>query len=317
MGINLRGRSFLSLKTFSPQEISFLLDLAADLKIKKRLRIDAPTMRGRSIALIFEKHSTRTRCAFAVAAYDEGAHVEFLTNADTHLDGEEDIRDSARVLGRMFDGIEFRGFRHSTVEALAKWSGVPVWNGLTDDHHPTQILADMLTIRERMGSLKGRRLVFCGDARNNVANSLMIGCAKLGLHYVAAAPKDLFPREDLVEECRRFIKDEATEADISLVEDPREAVRGADVIYTDVWASMGEESIFEERSRVLMPYQVNSSLFAATGRDDTIFLHCLPAQRGHEVTEEVIEHSRSFVFDEAENRLHTIKAVMVATIGDI
>ena len=315
MAINLHGRNFLTLKDFSKTEIEFLLDLSQDLKNKKRAGIYQPLLRGRSVALIFEKASTRTRCAFVVAAYDEGAHAEYLTKNDIHLGGKEDTKDTARVLGRMFDGIQFRGFKHSTVEELAKYAGVPVWNGLTDDYHPTQILADMLTIRERFGSLKGRKLVFMGDTRNNMGNSLMIGCSKLGLHYVACGHKSLWPKEELTAECEKIISGSGSGGSVSMTDDPREAVAGADVIYTDVWYSMGEEEKAAERKATLAPYQVNMELFRATGRDDTIFMHCLPAYKGNEVTEEVFEHHNSLVFDEAENRLHTIKAVMVATIN--
>lgn len=316
MSFNLRGRHFLTLKDFTPKEIEFLLDLSANLKEKKRLRINSPSMRGRNIALLFEKPSTRTRCAFTVAAIDEGAHPEYLGKNDIHLGGKEDTKDTARVLGRMFDGIQYRGFAHSTVEELARYAGVPVWNGLTDEYHPTQILADMLTLKEHLGRLKGLKFVYMGDARNNMGNSLMIGCAKLGLHYVGCAPKELDPAPELVAECRKMIEDEHTGASIVLEADPKKAVQGADVIYTDVWYSMGEEDKAAERKKLLAPYQVNMDLFGSTGKD-TLFMHCLPAFKGNEVTEDVFEHPRSVVFDEAENRMHTIKAVMVATIGDI
>ncbi|MDR0653466.1 MAG: ornithine carbamoyltransferase [Synergistaceae bacterium] len=317
MALNLHGRNFLTLKDFSGREIEFLLELSADLKAKKRARTHNPLMRGRNVALIFEKASTRTRCAFTVAAIDEGAHPEYLSKNDIHLGTKEDVKDTARVLGRMFDGIQFRGFKHSVVEELARYAGVPVWNGLTDDYHPTQILADMLTIRERFGSLKGKKLVFMGDTRNNMGNSLMIGCAKLGLHYVACGHKSLFPSEDLAGECERIASESDSGATITATDDPREAVRGADVIYTDVWYSMGEEAKAAERKALLSPYQVNMDLFRATGNRETVFMHCLPAYKGNEVTEDVFEHPNSVVFEEAENRMHTIKAVMVATIGDI
>jgi ornithine carbamoyltransferase len=317
MAINLHGRNFLTLKDFSKREIEFLLDLSANLKEKKRLRENNPLMRGRNVALIFEKASTRTRCAFTVAAADEGAHAEYLGKNDIHFGGKEDTKDTARVLGRMFDGIQFRGFKHSTVEELAKYAGVPVWNGLTDEYHPTQILADMLTARERFGSLKGRKLVFMGDTRNNMGNSLMIGCAKLGLRYVACGHKSLWPAEELVAECRKIAAEELSGAEISMTADPKEAVAGADIIYTDVWYSMGEEDKAAERKALLSGYQVNMDLFKSTGSDETIFMHCLPAFKGNEVTEDVFEHPNSLVFEEAENRLHTIKAVMTATIGDI
>jgi ornithine carbamoyltransferase len=305
------------LKDFTTGEIEFLLDLSASLKEKKRLRAGRPLMRGRNVALIFEKASTRTRCAFTVAAFDEGAHAEFLGKNDIHFGVKEDTKDTARVLGRMFDGIQFRGFRHSTVEELARYAGVPVWNGLTDDYHPTQILADMLTIKERFGGLRGRKLVYVGDARNNMGNSLMIGCAKLGLHYVGCAPEELLPKPEMIELCKKIAAESAAGGRIETITDKREAVKGADVIYTDVWYSMGEEDKAAERKKLLSPYQVDVELLNATGSDETIFLHCLPAFKGNEVTEEVFEHPRSLVFDEAENRLHTIKAVMAATIGDI
>ncbi|MDR1885345.1 MAG: ornithine carbamoyltransferase [Synergistaceae bacterium] len=317
MAPNLRGRSFLTLRDFTRQEIEFLLNMASDLKAKKRVRNLNPLLKGRNIALIFEKASTRTRCAFTVAAIDEGGHAEYLGKNDIHLGAKEDTKDTARVLGRMFDGIQFRGFEHSTVEELARYAGVPVWNGLTDEYHPTQILADMLTIREHLGDLRGKKLVFVGDARNNMGNSLMIGCAKLGLHYVGCAPESLLPAPERVEECKKIAEDSAAGGSIAMVTDPREAVRGADIIYTDVWYSMGEEEKASERRALLSPYQVNMSLFEATGKAGTLFMHCLPAYKGNEVTEDVFEHPRSIVFDEAENRLHTIKAVMVATIGDV
>lgn len=317
MSFNLHGRHFLTLKDFTTQEIEFLLQLSTDLKNKKRTRTQYPLLKGRNIALIFEKASTRTRCAFTVAAIDEGAHPEYLGKNDIHLGAKEDTKDTARVLGRMFDGIQFRGFSHATVEELAKYAGVPVWNGLTDEYHPTQILADMLTIRENFGTLKGRKLVYVGDARNNMGNSLMIGCAKLGLHYVACAPASLFPSKEMVDTGKRIAQESSMGGTIELIEDPKAAVKDADVIYTDVWYSMGEEDKAAERKKLLTPYQVNMDLFKATGKSETIFMHCLPAYKGNEVTEDVFEHPHSKVFDEAENRMHTIKAVMVATIGDI
>lgn len=313
MAINLRGRSFLTLKDFTSREIAYLLDLSMDLKRKKRAGIKGDLLENKNVALIFEKSSTRTRCAFTVACIDEGAHPEFLGKNDIHLGKKEDVQDTARVLGRMFDGIQFRGFSQDLVEALAKHSGVPVWNGLTDAYHPTQILADFLTIQETFGKLKGLKLVYIGDGRNNMANSLMIGAAKVGMHCTIAAPESLFPEASLVEEVRAIAAE--TGAQIVLESDPKKAVRDADAIYTDVWASMGEEDKVADRIALLTPYQVNSELMAATGNPETIFLHCLPANKGQEVTEEVFESSRSLVFDEAENRLHTIKAVMVATLG--
>ncbi len=314
MPVNLKGRSFLTLKDFTPEEIEYLLKLSADLKAKKRMGIRGNLLAGKNIALIFEKPSTRTRCAFTVACIDEGAHPEYLGKNDIQLGHKEDVKDTARVLGRMFDGIEFRGFKQSVVEELARYSGVPVWNGLTDTYHPTQILADFLTIQENFGHLKGIRLVYCGDGRNNMANSLMIGSAKMGIHFVIAAPKSLWPESSLVETCQAIAKE--TGATIQFMEDALEAVKGADAIYTDVWASMGEEDKMAERVALLSPYQVNSKLMAATGKESTIFLHCLPAVKGKEVTEEVFESKNSKVFDEAENRLHTIKAVMVATLAN-
>lgn len=313
MAINLRGRSFLTLKDFTSREIAYLLDLSMDLKRKKRAGIKGDLLENKNVALIFEKSSTRTRCAFTVACIDEGAHPEFLGKNDIHLGKKEDVQDTARVLGRMFDGIQFRGFSQDLVEALAKHSGVPVWNGLTDAYHPTQILADFLTIQEAFGKLKGLKLVYIGDGRNNMANSLMIGAAKVGMHCTIAAPESLFPEASLVEEVRAIAVE--TGAQIVLESDPKKAVKDADAIYTDVWASMGEEDKVADRIALLTPYQVNSELMSATGNSETIFLHCLPANKGQEVTEEVFESSRSLVFDEAENRLHTIKAVMVATLG--
>ncbi|HON33417.1 MAG TPA: ornithine carbamoyltransferase [Synergistales bacterium] len=315
MPINLRGRSFLTLKDFTTGEIQYLLDLSVSLKEKKRMGIRGNTLAGKSIALIFEKPSTRTRCAFTVACVDEGGHPEFLGKNDIQLGHKESVKDTAKVLGRMFDGIQYRGFKQSVVEDLALYSGVPVWNGLTDQYHPTQILADFLTIQENFGKLKGLRLVYVGDGRNNMANSLMIGSAKMGIHFAIAAPGGLFPEKDLVEECRMIASD--TGATIEFYEDPRKAVSKADAIYTDVWASMGEEDKLAERVALLKPYQVNSDLLKATGNADCIFLHCLPAVKGNEVTEEVFESRNSKVFDEAENRLHTIKAIMVSTIGDL
>jgi ornithine carbamoyltransferase len=317
MPVNLRGRNFITLKDFTTEEIEFLLELSAELKAKKRLRTYHPLMRGKNVALIFEKASTRTRCSFIAAAFDEGAHAEYLNKNDIHFGEKEDTKDTARILGRMFDGIQFRGFKHSVVEELAKYAGVPVWNGLTDDYHPTQILADMLTIKEHFGGLRGKKLAYVGDARNNMGNSLMIGCAKLGLHYAGCAPASLQPKSEMTELCEKIALESASGGSVEMFTDPKEAVKGADVIYTDVWYSMGEEDKAAERKKLLSPYQVNMELFEATGRNDTIFLHCLPAYKGNEVTEDVFEHSRSKVFDEAENRLHTIKAIMVATIGDI
>ena len=311
MAVNLKGRSFLTLMDFSPAEIDYLLTLSADLKAKKRAGIRGNTLAGKNVALIFEKSSTRTRCAFTVACNDEGAFPEYLNKNDIQLGAKEDIKDTARVLGRMFDGIEFRGFKQETVEALAQYSGVPVWNGLTDIDHPTQVLADFLTLRENFGRLRGLKLVYLGDGRNNMSNALMIGCAKMGVDYVVSSPIELEPNHDLLAKCRSI----AAHSTITVINDPKEAVKGADAIYTDVWVSMGEEALKEERYRLLGGWQVNSKIMAATGKDSTIFLHCLPAVKGSEVTEEVFESEASKVFDEAENRMHTIKAVMVATLG--
>ena len=310
--MNLKGRSFLTLKDYTPEEIEYLIDLAADLKAKKKQGITGNSLKGKNIALIFEKPSTRTRCAFTVGCVDEGGHPEYLGKDDIQLGHKESVEDTARVLGRMFDGIEFRGFKQDTVEKLAKYSGVPVWNGLTDIDHPTQILADFLTLKEQFGQLKGLHLVYAGDGRNNMANSLMIGAAKLGLHFTILAPKSLWPEEGLVLTCKIYA--DASQGTITITDD-LEAVKGADAIYTDVWCSMGEEALAAERIAVLKPYQVNQELMNKTGKDSTVFLHCLPAVKGNEVTEDVFEKYAEVVFDESENRMHTIKAVMVATLG--
>ena len=314
MSVDLRGRSFLTLKDFTGEEIEYLVDLAKDLKEKKKKRIFEKNLLNKNVALIFEKPSTRTRCSFTVGAIDEGAHPEYLGKDDIQLGHKETVEDTARVLGRMFDGIEFRGFSQETVEKLAKYSGVPVWNGLTDEDHPTQVLADFLTIKEKFGRLKGINFVYVGDGRNNMANALMIGCAKMGLNFVIGAPESLFPEEKLVELCKGYAKESGST--ITITSDVKEAVKNADVIYTDVWISMGEEDKKEERVALLKDYQVNDELMNSTGNPDTIFMHCLPAVRGYEVTNEVIEGEKSVVFDEAENRMHTIKAVMVATLKD-
>lgn len=314
MGVNLKGRSFLTLKDYSKEEIEYLVDLAIDLKEKKKKGIFERHLEHKNVALIFEKPSTRTRCSFTVGCIDEGAHPEYLGKNDIQLGHKETVEDTARVLGRMFDGIEFRGFSQEVVEKLAKYSGVPVWNGLTDEDHPTQVLADFMTIKEKFGKIEGVKFVFIGDGRNNMANALMIGCSKMGVHFVIAAPKSLWPDEKLVEECRGFAKESG--ATIEITDDPKAAVKDADIIYTDVWVSMGEEAKSAERVALLKPYQVNAELFKATGKDSTIFMHCLPAVRDYEVTNDIIEGPMSVVFDEAENRMHTIKAVMVATLGD-
>lgn len=325
--MNLKGRHLLTLKDFTPEEIQYLIDYAAELKAKKKSGEVGTLLKGKNIVLLFEKTSTRTRCAFEVAAFDEGANVTFLTNSQ--MGKKESIEDTAIVLGRFYDGIEFRGFEQKTVEILAERSGVPVWNGLTDDDHPTQVLADMLTIQENFGSVKGKRLVYVGDARNNMGNALMIGCAKLGMHFVAVAPESLFPEETLVAEMKALC--ETTGGSITLSADIKAGVKNADVIYTDVWVSMGEEAQMADRIKLLSPYQVNMEMIKATGNDDVIFLHCLPAFHDlettvaqdvkekfgldeMEVTDEVFRSKHSVVFDEAENRMHTIKAVMCASL---
>ena len=330
MGISLKGRHFLTLKDFTADEIRYLLDLAADLKQKKRLGIRTNSLEGKNIVLLFEKTSTRTRCAFEVAAMDEGGGVTFLGSGDSQMDKKESTADTAQVLGRFYDGIEFRGFKQETVETLAKYAGVPVWNGLTDLYHPTQVLADMMTVREFVHKpLNKVKFVYVGDARNNMGNSLMIGCAKLGLDFAALAPKELWPDETLVEEMKVVAAESGGSITLS---DELDVVEGADVIYTDVWVSMGEEAFFAERIEQLKDYQVNAELMARTQNKDAIFLHCLPAfhdlnttvgRQVHEeygldameVSDEVFSGPQSRVFDQAENRLHTIKAVMVATIG--
>ena len=327
--MNLKGRSFLKLLDFTPEEILGLLDLAADLKSKKKSGVAHDICRGKNIALIFEKTSTRTRCAFEVAGHDLGMGVTYLDPSGSQIGRKESIADTARVLGRMYDGIEYRGYGQAIVEELAKHAGVPVWNGLTNEFHPTQILADMLTIRERFGRLKGIKLVYMGDARYNMGDSLMVGCAKLGMDFVACAPEKYFPNAELVETCRAIARE--TGATLSFIEDPAEAVKGAHVIYTDVWVSMGEpDAVWETRIRDLKPYQVNARLMDAA-LPEAVFMHCLPAfhdlntgigRQIHEkfgltameVTDEVFEGPRSIVFDEAENRMHTIKAVMAATL---
>ncbi|MBQ8357439.1 MAG: ornithine carbamoyltransferase [Clostridia bacterium] len=327
--MNLKGRHFLKLLDFTPAEIGYLIDLAAELKAKKKAGISHKLCEGKSIALIFEKTSTRTRCAFEVAANDLGMHPVYLDPNGSQIGKKESIPDTARVLGRMFDGIEYRGFGQEIVEELAAYAGVPVWNGLTNEFHPTQILADFLTIREHCGELKGKKLVYLGDARYNMGNSLMVGCAKMGMHFVAAAPKKYWPESALVEQCRAIAKE--TGATITFEEDPKKAVAGADVLYTDVWVSMGEpKEVFAERINDLSPYRVTKELMELAG-PQCRFMHCLPAfhdlgtvigreiyeQFGidcMEVTHEVIEGPQSIVFDEAENRMHTIKAVMAATL---
>lgn len=311
--VNLKGRSFLTLKDFTPEEISYLLELAAKKKAGKKKGILGKSLAGKNIALIFEKPSTRTRCAFTIGCVDEGGHPEYLGKDDIQLGYKESVEDTARVLGRMFDGIEFRGFSQEAVEKLAKYSGVPVWNGLTDAYHPTQILADFLTLQESFGKLAGLKLVFVGDGRNNMANSLMIGSAKMGLSFTILAPETLWPDLALVDECKAYAT--ASGGEIHITSDPA-AVEGADALYTDVWCSMGEEEKAAERIALLSPYQVNHELMKKTGKATTILLHCLPAVKGNEVTAELFEEHADVIFDEAENRMHTIKAVMVATLGE-
>ncbi len=314
MSLNLKGRHLLTLKDYSPREIDYLLDESTRLKQLKYDGVFPKSMQDKNIALIFEKPSTRTRCAFVVACVDEGAHPEYLGKNDIQMGKKESVADTARVLGRMFDGIQFRGFEHSTVEELAQYAGVPVWNGLTDSYHPTQVLADLLTVREQFGDLKGRKLVYAGDGRNNVANSLLVGCAKMGVDFVITAPESLFPDNELVETAQEYARMSGSSIDITT--DATKAVKNADAIYTDVWVSMGEEDQpgMQERVESLAPYQVNAGLMAATGRNDSIFMHCLPAVHDNEVTSEVFESRASVVFDEAENRVHTIKAVMVSSL---
>ena len=327
--MDFKGRSFLTLLDYTPEEITALLDLAAELKAKKKAGIPHRLCEGKNIALIFEKTSTRTRCAFEVAGADLGMHSVYLDPKASQIGKKESIADTARVLGRMFDGIEYRGFGQERVEALAKFAGVPVWNGLTNEFHPTQVLADLLTIQEHFGAIQGKKLVFLGDARYNMANSLMVGCAKMGMHFVACAPEKYFPNAALVEKCQAIAAQ--TGAALTFETDPLKAVQGADVLYTDVWVSMGEpESVWAERIADLTPYRVTSELMDAAGAQCR-FMHCLPAYHDletengaavyekfgiecMEVTNEVFESERSIVFDEAENRMHTIKAVMAATI---
>ncbi|MBL5981353.1 ornithine carbamoyltransferase [Petrotoga sp. 8T1HF07.NaAc.6.1] len=327
MPINLRGRSLLTLKDFTPEEIKYLLELSKDLKAKKRMGIKGDLLKGKNIVLLFEKTSTRTRCAFEVAAFDEGANVTFLTNSQ--MGKKESIEDTARVLGRFYDGIEFRGFKQETVEILAKYSGVPVWNGLTDEDHPTQVLADFLTIMENFEKpLNKIKFVYVGDGRNNMANALMIGASKMGMDFVIISPKELFPSKELINEMEMTAGENGGKITIT---DKLDAVANADVIYTDVWISMGEESKVEERIKLLKPYQVNMELIKKANNPEVIFLHCLPSfhdtktDMGYdvyqkygitemEVTDEVFQSKYSKVFDQAENRMHTIKAVMVATL---
>ena len=329
MGINLRGRSFLTLLDFTPAEIRYLLDLSKEFKRLKQAGVPHDTLKGKNIVLLFEKTSTRTRCSFEVAGRDLGLGVTYLDPGSSQMGKKESIADTARVLGRMYDGIEYRGFQQSTVQELADYAGVPVWNGLTDQFHPTQMLADLLTIEEKLGTLKGVHFTYMGDARNNMGNSLMVACAKMGLHFTACAPKALFPAEELVEQCREIARESG--GSITLTEDVQAGTTGADVIYTDIWVSMGEpDEVWASRIKLLQPYQVNRAAMA-NAKPAAIFMHCLPSfhdtettigqqiaeQYGiteMEVTDEVFESKQSVVFDEAENRMHTIKAVMYATL---
>lgn len=330
MAVNLKGRSFLKLLDFTPREIRYLLDLSRDLKRAKYTGTEQKNMEGKNVVLLFQKDSTRTRCAFETGALDQGAHVTYLGPSGSQFGKKESVEDTAKVLGRMYDGIEFRGYNQTDVEDLAKYSGVPVYNGLTNEFHPTQILADFLTIEEHLGELKGRKLVFAGDARNNMGNSLMVGAAKMGMHFVAAAPKALWPDKKLVGEVQKIAAE--TEAKIEFSDKMAEACKDADVIYTDVWVSMGEpEDVWASRIKQLKPFQVNMAAIKIA-KPTVLFMHCLPAfhdletevgQQIHqkfglkemEVTDQVFRSKHSVVFEEAENRLHTIKAVMVATIG--
>ncbi len=331
MAVNLKGKSFLSLMDFTPDEIRYLLDLSHDLKAKKRAGIHNEVLKGKNVVLLFEKTSTRTRCAFEVAALDEGAHVTFLDSNSSQVGKKESLEDTAKVLGRFYDGIEYRGYKQSVVEGYAKYAGVPVWNGLTDVDHPTQILADLLTIEEHVAKpLNKVKVVFCGDIRNNMSYAWMYGCAKMGMHYVAYGPKELADQLDQEKIARVQTVAKETGAKIEISSDPA-CLKGADVLYTDIWASMGEEAQIPERVKLLTPFRVTEEMVAATGNDDVIFMHCLPSfhdfnttmaatqkEAGYdirEVTDEVFSSRHSVVFDEAENRMHTIKAVMVATMA--
>jgi ornithine carbamoyltransferase len=333
MAFNLRNRNYLKLLDFTPQEIKFLLKLSADLKAAKYGGYEQPTLTGKNIALIFEKSSTRTRTSFEVASHDQGAHITYLGPGGSHIGHKETMKDTARVLGRTFDGIEYRGFAQATVETLGEYAGVPVWNGLTDEWHPTQILADVLTMTEHTyKDLPDIAFCYLGDARNNMGNSLMVGGCKLGMDVRLCAPKHLWPEDHLVETCKKIAAQ--TGARLTITDDVAEGVKGADYLYTDVWVSMGEpDSVWEERIKLLKPYQINAKAMELTGNPDAKFMHCLPAfhntdtevgkemeekfgMKGMEVTEEVFESPASIVFDEAENRMHTIKAIMVATLGD-
>ena len=330
MAVNLRGRNFLKLLDFTPEEIRYLIDLSKNLKDLKRAGIPHDRLKGKNIVLLFEKTSTRTRCSFEVAGHDLGMGVTFLNADSSQVGKKESIKDTARVLGRMYDGIEYRGFEQSIVEELAEYAGVPVWNGLTDEFHPTQMIADLLTIEEKFGKLKGINFTYMGDARNNLGNSLMVACAKMGMNFTACAAKEVFPNEDLVNTCKEIAKE--TGGSITLTEDVKEGTKNADVIYTDIWVSMGEpEEIWESRLNLLKPYQVNKAVME-NAAPNAVFMHCLPSyhdlntdvgrkvcekfgMKELEVTDEVFEGKQSIVFDQAENRMHSIKAIILATIG--
>ena len=330
MAVNLRGRNFLKLLDFTPEEIRYLIDLSKNLKDLKRAGIPHDRLKGKNIVLLFEKTSTRTRCSFEVAGHDLGMGVTFLNADSSQVGQKESIKDTARVLGRMYDGIEYRGFEQSIVEELAEYAGVPVWNGLTDEFHPTQMIADLLTIEEKFGKLKGINFTYMGDARNNLGNSLMVACAKMGMNFTACAAKEVFPNEDLVNTCKEIAKE--TGGSITLTEDVKEGTKNADVIYTDIWVSMGEpEEIWESRLNLLKPYQVNKAVME-NAAPNAVFMHCLPSyhdlntdvgrkvcekfgMKELEVTDEVFEGKQSIVFDQAENRMHSIKAIILATIG--
>jgi ornithine carbamoyltransferase len=312
MAVNLKGRSLLTLKNYTTDEIRYLLDLAIEVKAQRRNGELHQRFQGKTLALLFEKRSTRTRCSFETAFGEEGGHPVFLSTQDVHLGVKESLEDTARVLGRMFDCIQFRGFEQRTAEILAEYSNVPVYNGLTDSYHPTQALADLLTVEESTGGLRGKTVCYVGDGRNNVAISLMIACAKMGTNLTVAAPKELHPGADILNVTKHWAADSG--ASIRVETDPAAAVEGSDAVYTDVWTSMGEESQAETRKKLLAPYQVNTELMEATKKPGAIFLHCLPAVKGEEVTPEVIDGSQSAAWEQAENRKHTIKALMLATL---
>lgn len=314
--MSLYGRSLSTLLDYTQQEVHQLLELANKVKKEKKEKIFPKRLTNKNIALIFEKSSTRTRSSFVVAANDEGANAEFLNKSDIHFGEKECPKDTARVLGRLFDGIMFRGFKQNTLNDLIKYSGVPVWNALTDDHHPTQALADIMTCQEKLGNLKGKKIVYLGDGANNVAHSLMIGATFMGMHFIICSPEKRRPSESIALDCFKLAKE--TGAIIEFSSDPKKSVKNADCLYTDVWISMGEEDNPETKERIemLRPFQINSTLMHATMRSHTLFLHCLPAIKGMEVTEEVFESKKSAVFDQSENRMHTIKAIMLATMYD-